>query len=103
MVKLLLLLSTLLLTACGYRAGDYAPVLMSDARQGSNWDADLAACHGEVLKVGGGRAKYGPALDECMAVRGHEIDRDASAKKFAEVEKERKRKDAEIAKKASGY
>ncbi len=93
----------LLVVACGYRAGEYEPVLLAGAQQLPVWGEDLAACHSEAEKAGNGRTGYGAAFDLCMENRGHKIDRVASAAKFAEIEKERKRKDMEIAKKASGY
>ncbi len=93
----------LLIAACGYRAGEYEPVLLAGAQQLPGWGDDLAVCHSEAEKAGSGRAGYGPAFDVCMENKGHDIDRAASAAKFAEIEKERKRKDAETVKKAGGY
>ncbi len=104
MIKHSLVLPALLLvTACGYRAGDYVPVLLADAAHAPDWDADLDVCHDDVSKTGGNRAEYGASLDKCMEGRGHPVDRAASAEKFAEMEKERRRKDAETSKKQSGY
>lgn len=93
----------LLVAACGYRAGEYEPVLLAGAQQLPEWGEDLAVCHSVAEKAGNGRTGYGAAFDVCMENQGHKIDRAASAAKFAEIEKERKRKDAETAKKQGGY
>ena len=98
-----ILLATLLVTGCGFRAGDYEPVLRVDEVAPSNWGQDLKACHADVSGAGVNRSGYGQAMDNCMVERGHAIDLSASAAKFAAQEAERKKREREKAEKLKGY
>lgn len=91
----------LLLVGCGVRAGDYEPALQAGAEKGSNWSADLTACHAGAS--GEGRAGYGASMDLCMQQAGYLIDLEASAQKFAALEAERKKREKEKAEKLRGY
>ena len=98
-----ILLATLLVAGCGFRAGDYEPVLRVDEIASPNWGRDLRDCHAEVSGAGVNRSGYGQAMDSCMVERGHAIDLSASAAKFAAQETERKKREREKAEKLKGY
>lgn len=95
--------TTLVLAACGFRAGDYEPVLQPGAEKTQNWNNDLTLCHREVVGADIGRVGYGGGIDRCMMRAGHAIDLAASAEKFKAMEIERKRRETEKADKLRGY
>lgn len=99
----LVFLSVILLAGCGFRAGDYEPVLRTDDVTSLNWRQDLKECHSEVSGAGVTRSGYGEAMDQCMAGRGYSVDFAASAAKFAAQEAERKKREREKAEKLKGY
>lgn len=93
----------LALAACGFRAGDYEPVLQAGAEKTQNWNDDLTLCHREIAGAGIERAGYGGGIDRCMMRAGHSVDLAASAEKFKTIETERKRIELEKAEKLRGY
>lgn len=94
---------TIFTVSCGFRAGDYEPVLQPSAVKTQSWSDDLALCHRETVDAGIGRAGYGGGIDRCMMRAGHAIDLAASAEKFKAMEIERKRLETEKADKLRGY
>ncbi len=95
--------AAMVLAACGFRAGDYEPVLDAGVQQAAGWNTDLIRCHKETVESGVSRSEYGGSIDRCMTRAGHAIDLEASAEKFRAMEIERKRIEVEKAEKLRGY